>query len=138
MMDDLARIAIEHACTKLIHRFCVLVDAYRHEELTALWSQDAVWETWRGPVHGRPAIRAYLDAKQQTDTTIHVAHNVVIDVEDARNATGTAVFTYYGTKPKDPASLTPRVVGRYFDRFALTQEGWRFAHRRTEMTFTAG
>lgn len=137
-MDDNLRMRIERDCTRLIHRFCVLVDAYRHEELAGLWAEDAVWETWRGPVRGRQAIRAYLDAKQQGDTTIHIAQNIVIDVEDERNASGSAVFTYHGTKPNDPASLTPRVVGRYFDRFVLTAEGWRFAHRRTEMTFTAG
>ena len=136
-MNEELRVRIEHECTKLVHRFCVLVDAYRHEELAALWAEDAVWETWRGPVQGRAAIRAYLDAKPQDDTTIHIAHNVLIDVDDEDNATGTAVFTYHGTRPKDPASLTPRVVGRYFDRFVRTAEGWRFAHRRTEMTFTA-
>lgn len=136
-MDDAARLRIEHDCTRLVHRFCVLVDAYRHEELAALWAQDGVWETWRGPVHGRDEIRAYLNAKAQTDITIHIAHNVIVDVEDERNASGTAVFTYHGTQRGDPASLTPRVVGRYFDAFVLTDDGWRFARRRTEMTFTA-
>jgi hypothetical protein len=136
-MDDVARLLIERACEKLVLRFCVLVDGYRHEELAALWAEDAVWETWRGPVEGRAAIRAYLDAKAQTETTIHIAQNVLIEVHDERSASGTAVFTYHGTRRNDPASLAPRVVGRYFDRFTLTAEGWRFAHRRTEMTFTA-
>lgn len=136
-MDDAQRLLIERTCEKLVLRFCVLVDGYRHEDLTALWTDDAVWETWRGPLRGRAAIRAYLDAKAQTDTTIHIAQNVLIDVHDERTASGTAMFTYYDTRRNDAASLVPRVVGRYFDRFALTSEGWRFAHRRTELTFTA-
>ncbi|MEO3388821.1 nuclear transport factor 2 family protein [Mesorhizobium sp. CAU 1741] len=136
-MDEAVSLRIEHTCAKLVHRFCFLVDAYRHEELTALWAEDSVWETWRGPIRGRSAIRAYLDAKLRTDVTIHMAHNIVINVVDECNASGSAVFTYHGTKRSDPASLTPRVVGRYFDRFVVTGDGWRFAHRRTEMTFTA-
>lgn len=136
-MDHAERIAAEHECAKLVQRYCVLVDEYRHEELVGLWAEDGLWETWKGPLKGHEAMRAYLDAKAQTDTTIHMAHNIIIDVVDDVTATGTATFTYYGTSRDDPAATTPRVVGRYFDRFVRTAGGWRFAHRRTDMTFRA-
>lgn len=136
-MDLAERIAIEHECAKLVQRYCILVDDFRHQELVALWARDGLWETWKGPLSGHAAMLAYLDAKPQTDTTIHMAHNIVIDVVDANNATGVATFAYYGTSRDDPKATIPRVVGRYFDRFVRTDDGWRFVHRRTDMTFRA-
>ncbi|MEI7714174.1 MAG: hypothetical protein WCI94_22255 [Rhodospirillales bacterium] len=37
----------------------------------------------------------------------------------------------------DPAApaKAPMVMGRYFDKFVRTPDGWRFAHRRMEMEF---
>lgn len=137
-MEQAERIAAEHECAKLVQLYCILVDEYRHEELVALWAPDGLWETWKGPLNGHGEMRTYLDAKAQTDTTIHMAHNIVIDVADASNATGVATFAYYGTSRDDPKATTARVVGRYFDRFVRTDKGWRFAHRRTDMTFRAG
>ncbi|AMS42563.1 MULTISPECIES: nuclear transport factor 2 family protein [Aminobacter] len=137
-MDLAERIAAEHECAKLVQRYCVLVDDYRHEELVALWAPDGLWETWKGPLRGHAEMSAYLDAKAQTDTTIHMAHNIVIDVIDEDNASGVAIFTYHGTSRNDPKATLPRVVGRYFDRFVRTTDGWKFAHRRTDMTFRAG
>lgn len=134
-METSDRLAIEWQCAQLVQRYCVLVDEYRHEELVALWASDGLWETWKGPLNGHAAMRAYLDAKSTDDTTIHMAHNIVIDVVDQDNATGVATFTYYGTSRDDPKATIPRVVGRYFDRFVRTTEGWRFAHRRTDMIF---
>lgn len=91
---------------------------------------------WRGPLKGKEEIRAYLDAKDQSDTGIHIVQNILIDVEDGQNANGSAVFTFHGTRRDDPGALTPRVVGRYRDRFVLTAQGWRFARRETDMVFT--
>lgn len=135
-MDDCRRMMIERACSRLVLQFCLLVDGYRHAELVELWAPNAEWETWRGPLRGKEEIRAYLDAKDQSDTGIHIVQNILVEVEDARNASGSAVFTYHGTRRGDPDALTPRVVGRYRDRFTLTEQGWRFAQRSTDMVFT--
>lgn len=136
-MNSAERQAIEWECAGLVQRYCLLVDAYRHEELVALWAADGLWETWKGPLTGHDQMRAYLDAKPQADTTVHMAQNIVIDVIDGDNATGTATFAYYGTNRSDPTATVPRVIGRYLDRFVRTSEGWRFAHRRTDMIFRA-
>jgi hypothetical protein len=135
-VNEYETMLIERECSRLVIRFCLLVDAYRHEELVKLWTPDAVWETWRGPVRGMEEIRAYLEAKDRSDTGIHVVQNILVDVKDARNAQGSAVFTYYANQRGDAdAARTPRVIGRYEDRFALTNEGWRIASRSTEMVF---
>lgn len=136
-MDDAERMMIEQACTRLVVQFCQLVDAYRHEDLTALFAADAVWGTWKGPLKGSEAIRAYLDAKTQTGTGIHLVQNILIEVADTDSATGTAAFVYYDGKPGDAAALVPRVVGRYSDVFTRTAQGWRFARRETQILLTA-
>lgn len=132
------RMAIEWECSRLVMRYCILVDSYAHEELVGLWAQEALWETWKGPLRTHAEMRAYLDAKPRDAITIHMAHNVLIDAASPDEATGISAFTYHGTRSDDPAAVTPRVVGRWYDRFVHTSAGWRFAHRRTEMTFQAG
>lgn len=134
-MKQAERIAAEHECAKMVRRFCVHVDAFEHNELLGLWAPDGLWETWQGPLNGHDEIRAYLDKKAKTGTTIHMAHNIVIDLIDENTAKGTAAFTYHGTSSDDPTATTARVVGRYHDKFVRTADGWRFAHRSTELTF---
>ena len=134
-MNSIERLAIEWECARLVQRYCLLVDGYRHEELVELWAPDGVWETWKGPLAGHDQMRAYLDAKPTGDHTVHMAQNIVIEVVDETRATGTASFAYYGTRRDDPAATVQRVIGRYFDRYVRTARGWRFAHRRTDMIF---
>jgi hypothetical protein len=134
-MEAAQRHAIEHECSRLVRQYCLHVDAYRHAEVVALFAEDGVWETWKGPMRGHAAMQAYLDAKDTKPTTIHTAQNIVVDVVSEREATGTSVFVYFGTDRGDPTATVPKVVGRYFDRYVLTPAGWRIAHRRTDMTF---
>lgn len=44
-MDECRKMLIERACSRLVLRFCLLVDAHRHEELVDLWAPDGQWET---------------------------------------------------------------------------------------------
>lgn len=136
-MDDIERLLVERACSRLVVRFCELVDSYGHEELAGLWAEDAVWNTWKGPQHGRKAIRDYLDAKPKGAVGVHVVQNILIDVDDAGSASGNSVFSFYGGEPGAPEARTPRVLGRFRDRFKLTAEGWRFASRDTDIIYTA-
>jgi hypothetical protein len=136
-MDQATRHAIEHECTKLLRQYCLFVDEYRHADVAALFAEDGLWETWKGPLTGRAAMQAYLDQKDRTPVTIHMVQNVIVDVVNDLEATGTSVFVYFGTDRKDAGATVPKVVGRYFDRFVKTSEGWRIAHRRTDMTFRA-
>ncbi|MCI5074471.1 nuclear transport factor 2 family protein [Oricola sp.] len=137
-MEDSQRLMAERACERLVTQFCDYVDSFRHEDLVGLWAEDAEWITWQGPVQGHDAIRAYLAAKPQTGTSLHVVQNVTIDVDDPENARGRAVFLYFGSGEDAASALVPQVIGRYDDRYRLTSDGWKFARRDTEIVFSAG
>lgn len=139
-MDRMERIAIEHECARLVYGFCNHVDAQEYDDFVALWAPDGVWETWKGPITGPAAIRAYLDARPRAEVSRHHCTNVVIDVIDGTHARGRAYFSFYVARPgtddgKGPGILTgPAVVGEYRDEFRLTPAGWRIARRGTLIT----
>lgn len=137
-MDITQRIVIERECTRLVQRYCSFVDEYRHEDLVALWADDGLWETWQGPLRTHAELRAYLKAKPRDAVTIHIPHSILVDVIDEDRAEAVSAFTYHGTDRSDPTAVTPRVVGRWRDRFARTAAGWRFAYRGTDILFKAG
>ncbi len=107
-------------------------------KLVALWADDGLWETWKGPLRTHPEMRAYLDAKPREPLTIHIPHNILVDVVDENRAEALSAFTYHGTDRSDPTAVSPRVVGRWRDRFIRTQAGWRFAYRGTDILFKSG
>ncbi len=139
-MTESDRIAIEHACARLVTAYCLLVDARSHEALTKLWAADGTWASMIGPLKGHADIRRYLDGKAMS-LTRHISTNIQVEVVDADHARGTSYFTLYrSVEPaKDgPTPMQgPMMVGQYFDDYVRSKEGWRFAHRRMEVAFKA-
>ncbi len=138
-MNDVECAAIEQACAKLAIQYCHLVDQYDHDALPKLWAKDGVWETMKGPARNHAEIRAYLDGKDQSSQGRHHATNILVNVIDNDHAEGVCYYTFYaGPKPakgETAPAKAPMVMGRYFDKFVRTPDGWRFAHRRMEMEF---
>jgi hypothetical protein len=131
--------AIEHACARLAAEFHICADRFDHARMAALFAEDAVFDHLiLGPIKGRAAIQAYFDQKDTSSVTCHVTTNFLVDAVDETHATGQCYWTFYGSAPdaKAPVPLKgPLAVGRYDDRYVRTHEGWRFAYRRSEMTF---
>lgn len=140
-MTEAERIAIEHACTRLMVRYCHLVDSYSHVDLVELFAQDGVWDGVKGPLKGHDAIRGYLDAKAPSYGRHHVT-NMLVDVKDHDHAEGSCYFTFYtapGHKGDGPApSVAPTVMGRYVDKYVRAATGWRIAHRKMVIEFRPG
>jgi hypothetical protein len=69
----------------------------------------------------------------------HVCNNLLVDVIDEDNATGTVYLTLYRHDGEEDRSFSPIegpvLVGEYQDRFVRTAEGWRFAERVTTAAF---
>lgn len=55
----------------------------------------------------------------------HIVLNTMVEVTDATNATGAALFMLF-----DTTDGSIRALGRYDDRFVNAADGWRFAERR--------
>lgn len=130
-MDDTTRRAIEADCTRLISLYANLNDAAHWEEVAALYAADGWMSRPVDPdtrIIGREAILAAFTARPPR-TTRHVCANIVIDVESATSARGESVMVLY------TSAENPPLVGSFYDRFALTAEGWRFAERRGTLIF---
>ena len=66
--------------------------------------------------------------------------NVLVDVTSPSQAVGLCYFTLYRADGVDGAVAPmtgPAMVGEYRDRFVLTDEGWRIAHRTASVGFAA-
>ena len=140
-MDDLARLAAEHACAALITRYTHLVDEGQASQVADLFTADGVWSSPEATLDGREQIRAaFLRREQSGRRSRHVCTNVVIDIEDDTHASGLCYLTLFRTDAEGtpPRGTTPDLVGVYRDRFVRTEGGWRFASRTTEVSFLRG
>lgn len=139
-MDELERMQAEHACARLCTAFHVYIDSYQHEKIPPLFAEDAVFHHMTsGVLRGREEFAAYLDTKSTWPVVRHVITNVLIDVIDSENATGTAYLTVFYAEPTaTPAVLEPPIIlVTYEDRFRRTAEGWKFSERRPRTTHLA-
>ncbi len=127
-----ARRAIEWECSRLINLYATLNDAARWPEVAQLYTRDGLMTRPSAPdiaIVGRAAILAAFTGRPARATR-HICANIVIDAEDATTARGTSAMLLF---TGGPAPL----VGSFADRFALTDEGWRFSERRGALDFGA-
>jgi uncharacterized protein (TIGR02246 family) len=141
-MDDLERAEIEHACARLQVRYTHLVDFGEADRVADLFTPDGVICLSDSSLKGREAIRSgYAEIRDRTSRTVlrHVCTNQLVDVIDERTAAGAVYFTVYQAPvaAEGAASLEgPSVIGVYRDTFKLTDEGWRFSLRSSEVALT--
>jgi len=140
-VDDLEALAIRSACTDLITRYAMAVNAWDLDAFVALFTEDAVWQRpGVAPYHGHAEIRAFMES-QPTDRVLrHVNGGVLVEVVDADHATAWSQTTVYEAHPAGPlpAAMTgPDMVVEYRDQLVRTPQGWRFARRDTTVVFRA-
>ena len=143
-MDDLARMAIEHACIRLQMQYAVFADRNDIEGFTQLFAEDgSVAVPEAPPFVGHNAIRASITALAAQGVTMrHVITNPVIDVIDADTASGSCYLCVYNSKEPADASgqrpvALPATVGEYADVFRRTRNGWRIQDRVLTRVFRA-
>jgi hypothetical protein len=128
--------SIQRACTELVARYAYLNDERRFEELAALFTEDAVLYRPSAPdqaIEGRDAILAAFRKRPANTLTFHVCSDILIEVLGKDCAQGRSrILLLSAERPADgtaPTAGAP-VPGVFADRFALTDQGWKFAHRR--------
>jgi hypothetical protein len=134
------RLRIEHDCARLVIQANLLLDEFDHERLLQLYLPDAVIDSPLGLMRGHAEIGRWYDSRERGASIRHVISNVLIEVEGAERASGTAYYSYFHA-PKGAPSPAPiagaRAIGVHRDRFARTPAGWRFAHRTITNVFRA-
>lgn len=132
MMDNDKRLAIEAACTRLVHEFAKFNDGWDHESLAALFTEDCVFARPLDPTHpyhGRAAVHAiFRDRKSRL--TRHVMSNVLIEVLSKHEAKGSCYVTMISSaNPEAPQEGEGIFFGSFDDEFVKTEDGWKFKSR---------
>lgn len=151
-IDSLERMVAVRDCEDLIVRYAQLIDFGAPGRVWELFAEDGVWEM---PLEGlrfagHDELRTQVPAHLADDarTTRHVCTNVDITLSGPDTAEGFCYFVNFrhdfdetvstsedGIRTLAPTG-SPRYVGEYVDRFVLTRDGWRFAHRRVQLGFS--
>lgn len=119
------------AITRVVARYCHLLDDGRWDEFAGLWTDEAEFVLQGQATRGRGAIRDAIEASQPPERRgRHLAVNLEIEVEGDR-ATNVCDFTFWARDQEGRA--TPLFLGRYDDALVRTADGWQFARR--EITF---
>lgn len=141
-MTELERMAIEHACTRLQARYCLLADRGDADGFTALFTEDAAITVPEAPAFsGHAAIHASLKMLASLGVTMrHLMTNSVIDAESPERASGVCYLTVFNSAEAPDAggsrpSAVPSTVGEYHDTFRRTADGWRISSRRLVRVF---
>lgn len=135
-MDALQRLLIQEACRELVLRSVECTDAHDPAGLAALFLPDGVLRRPSGEaLVGRAAIGQAYAQRPATRITRHLVTQTLVEVESADAATGRSrVLLWAGSTDDAEGPLGrplrgPQLVGAFVDRFALCDEGWRFASR---------
>jgi len=130
VLPEAERIAIEHACGRLVALYANLNDKAQWEELTRLYAEDGMMARPTepdNPIVGRAQILAAFKARSPRQTR-HLCSNVVITVVSTSEATGECAMALF--TPDNPPKL-----GSFNDRFVRVGRQWLFAERRGSLTF---
>ena len=107
------------------------------------FAEDGVLVLYGNEYKGREVIAERVRSAGTTGLRMHVLSTSNIEVIDSHNARGVHYVTVYSTtKPEnyDPNERTPvanfRTMGKYHDKYILTDQGWKFSERRLEAIFT--
>lgn len=143
----LARFEVEHAVRACMNRYMALCDVLDADspldELTGLFTADAVWEGKGaryaksfGGYRGREAIRAmfatYMKTPAHFDLNVHFLTSELIEVKED-GAQGSWVMLQTSTFAAGASHLNG---ARLTVRFMEEQGQWRMAHFQTENLFS--
>lgn len=134
-MDDVARLAHERACERLIHGFARALDMYDYDTALLLWSEDGVLSVPGHDHAGHSGLREWMARREKDMICRHIVSNLVVDVLDNTTATARAYCSAYrvrGWRGREPGPMmAPAYVVDYADRFVRHPvRGWLFAHRQ--------
>jgi hypothetical protein len=138
-MTEDERERIERACLRIVVDCSHAADSFRHDEFVSLFTADGALILPHGEYRGQAAIAAMLDGRDRRQLSRHVVTNAKITVIDSSHASGVVYLTLYKGVPAGTDSIVydtaPETIGYYEDRYVKTDNGWRFAERRSNPLF---
>lgn len=126
--------APEAGVLRAVARYALLYDDADADGWIALFTADASLEAFGSTHRGRDAILAAIGPSPDRPPAQHMTYNTVVDVDpDGRHARAVSDFCYL---QRGDGGLVPAHAGRYYDRFVLDGDEWRFASRTIRLLGT--
>lgn len=121
--------AARAACEALCHAYGPHADAGEADALAQLYTENAVFDRLGQRFVGRAAIRGVIAGRAPGVWTKHACSNIRVDIDaDGRAANGHVDLAMQ--RGREGSAEVEHLRAEYFDRFVLTEEGWRFSERR--------
>ena len=134
--------AVKFEIMDLVHAYALHRDSRDAVGYASVFSDDGKLIVRGNAVEGREAIQARLENDNSTSIGMHLLGTSHIDIVDADNATGIHYAEVYSYTPKEGEKAGtyyvdgPRVIGKYLDVYARTDEGWKITERKFTPVFT--
>jgi len=126
------------ACQHLVHAFAHHLDHRRFNEAAELFTEDAAWERHGHVFNGPSEIRAAIEQRSPSVVERHVITTTMVErlTETECSAVSYAMI-FRGERRDSDGVITsgPATVGDLHDKFRLTERGWRFTHRTSQLIF---
>lgn len=128
--SDAERAADRIAITRLLHRYCAMLDRMDLEVVPELFTEDCVvvyGPEERMQSRGAASLASSLRRLWRFARTSHHLSNVEIDFDGPDAARGRS---YVLAWHQEPEGSSRTLYAQYHDRFVRTPAGWRIAERR--------
>ena len=143
-LSETERRNAEMACHALAVEYAEIVDTQDYARFREIFAEDASFTRPMNPsdiIRGVDAIIASFVSRPRNRLTHHIVSNCRVRIESADTATGTCRVLLYTSDTSEPETPEGRkagakqLMGTYQDRYVRTKNGWRFAERRSGVTF---
>jgi hypothetical protein len=133
--------AIQKACERLIVQYTHFIDSGQAGRVAELFTTNGIWEAYRNRIVGQADLREAFHLRQKNARRVsrHICSNISIDIVGPEEAVGRTYFILFREERSSRKELVPfsgpKMIGDYIDRFVLTEDGWKFAHRKVTVIF---
>ncbi|MFK4719302.1 hypothetical protein ABIE89_000402 [Bradyrhizobium niftali] len=136
-MNDLERLLIEQACTRLINEYVRRIDTVDTTKGFELFTDDCklILNNRAKTFNGRNEYQHI--AENQKDGQFagkylqrHIVSGIIIDVKDSERASGACLVLLYRSRwdlAKGPSPVLAPEMFHWFDDFVRTHEGWKIS-----------
>lgn len=141
-LDPLTELAVKQACADVVTRYAMAVNAWDLAAFADLFTEDAVWQRPGVPaLHGREAIRAFMDGQPTNRVLRHVNGGILVQVADEASArvwSQSTTYEWLGSTAVPVPLEGPLQVVEYVDDQVRQDGAWRIARRDTTVVLQRG
>lgn len=128
---------------QLVDNYAITRDNWDAKGHANLFTEQAKLIMNGAVTQGREAVQKRIEGLNHNGRSLHMMTSSQITIIDKNTATGIQYVAVYTNTPEQPvkeeesiAVKGPSRMGKYFDKYERTPEGWKFAERRLLTVFT--